>query len=219
MWFARNTRHRTPGHAARPYAGRVARAVVRIKNEIGAHKMRVYKLTDENGRTRSETQWGENVTHIATGIGNYQCSDGVIHAYLSPEVAVFCNPIHANFKNPRMWESEMEVTGCDGLKLWGKSLRTIREIPVSPMALKISTRVAERCVDFAAARATNFAAVRAAAAARAAVARATNFAARAAARAAAASAAAADFAAGATAAARMAFNIGLWLIICEEMKK
>jgi hypothetical protein len=40
--------------------------------------MKLYKLTDEHGQTRGGTQWGEGVTHTATGTGTELCSDGWI---------------------------------------------------------------------------------------------------------------------------------------------
>ncbi len=92
--------------------------------------MRLYKLTDEHSRTYDNTQWGENVTHAAKGRGNELCSDGVIHAYTSPILAVLCNPIHADFSDPVLWEAEGEIVASDGLKTGVKKLTTIRRIPL-----------------------------------------------------------------------------------------
>ena len=44
--------------------------------------MKLYKLTDAEGRTKGETQWGENVTHSVTGKPKL-CSSTVLHAYRS----------------------------------------------------------------------------------------------------------------------------------------
>src|SRR5208337_5405054 len=66
-----------------------------------------YKLTDQNCKTRAgqdnETLWGEGVTHTATGNGSL-CNDGLIHWYVSPELALLLNPIHAKIRNPITWE-------------------------------------------------------------------------------------------------------------------
>ncbi len=62
-----------------------------------------YKLTDENLRTYGGCQWGEGVTHTASGEGEL-CGPGWIHVYDSPELAVLLNPMHANFKNPVLWK-------------------------------------------------------------------------------------------------------------------
>jgi len=78
--------------------------------------MKLYKLTDENGMTRDDTTWGEGVT------------EDVIHAYRNENLAYFLNPIHANFRNPILWEAEGDVVVED----WGKvgcfALRTIKRL-------------------------------------------------------------------------------------------
>ena len=90
----------------------------------------VYKLTDENAQTFNATQWGENVTHTASGEGDL-CGPGWLHAYSDPLLAVLLNPIHANFEHPRLWECEATVGKDDhGLKLGCTSLTTLREIPL-----------------------------------------------------------------------------------------
>lgn len=80
--------------------------------------MKLYKLIDEKGYTRknkhNEWLWGENITHSAAGGSGKLCSNGVIHAYEHPLIAVFMNPIHANFSNPILWECEGEVTAKEG---------------------------------------------------------------------------------------------------------
>jgi hypothetical protein len=93
-------------------------------------KMKLYKLTNENGYTYNKTLWGEGVSHSGTGKGPI-CSEGWIHAYEHPFIAVFLNPIHAYFKNPRMWEAEGKIDIRDGqLKVGCKTLKTIKEIPL-----------------------------------------------------------------------------------------
>ena len=105
-------------------------------------KQKLYKLTDENGMTRDETQWGPGATHSGTGAGGV-CGPGYIHAYEHPLLAVLLNPIHANFRNPRLWEAEGEIALRDGhLKCGCVSLTTLREIPVPKIT-------AEQCVRFA----------------------------------------------------------------------
>ena len=71
--------------------------------------MKSYKLTDENDQTRNGTQWGENVTHEADGLGDL-CGPGWLHYYDDPLLAVLHNPIHGNFddKTMHLWEIEAE---------------------------------------------------------------------------------------------------------------
>lgn len=106
--------------------------------------MKLYKLTDKQGQTRNDTQWGENVTHSGTGEGE-MCGPGYIHAYTDPVLAVMLNPIHANFSNPRLWEADGEVVKNDGLKIGCVSLTTLREIPLPAVTLEQRTRFGILC--------------------------------------------------------------------------
>lgn len=96
--------------------------------------MRLYKLTDKNYLTRAgelnETKWGEGVTHKATGEGTKLCTSDVIHAYTSPLLAVLMNPVHADIKDPILWEAEGEIIAAASDKVGVKELTTIRIIPL-----------------------------------------------------------------------------------------
>lgn len=92
--------------------------------------MILYKLTDEHAKTRGDTLWGPNVTHTPRGAATELCTDGYIHAYEHPLLAVLFNPVHGNFDNPRLWEAEGEVVKRDSMKVGCSSLTTIREIPL-----------------------------------------------------------------------------------------
>lgn len=107
--------------------------------------MKLYKLTDENAMTRNNTQWGPGVTHNGTGEGDL-CGPGWIHAYTDPLLAVLFNPIHADFKNPRLWEAEGDVGKTDhGFKVGCRSLTTIREISVPEITTEQRVRFAILC--------------------------------------------------------------------------
>jgi len=105
----------------------------------------LYKLTDSCGKTLNGTQWGPGVSHSGTGKGGL-CGPGWIHAYEHPLVAVLLNPIHANFKNPRLWEAEGEIAIRDGqLKCGCKTLTTVREIPLPSITTEMRVRFAILC--------------------------------------------------------------------------
>ena len=107
--------------------------------------MKLYKLTDGDGQTWGGTQWGPGVSHSGTGKGEL-CGPGWIHAYEHPLVAVLMNPIHAHFKNPRLWEAEGEIAIRDGqLKCGCKALTTIREIPLPAITAEMRVRFAILC--------------------------------------------------------------------------
>ena len=99
--------------------------------------MKCYKLTDQNGKTRNNTQWGEIVSHTASGESGHElCSDGWIHFYTSPFLAALMNPSHANFKSPRLWEAESSGEELhELLKSGSKTLTTLKEIPLPEISL------------------------------------------------------------------------------------
>jgi hypothetical protein len=107
--------------------------------------MMLYKLTDGDGKTRNDTQWGPGVSHSGTGEGGL-CGPGWIHAYENPLIAVLLNPIHADFQNTRMWEAEGDVGLRDGqLKCGCATLTTIREIPLPEITTEMRVRFAILC--------------------------------------------------------------------------
>jgi len=98
--------------------------------------MKCYKLTDSDGRTKNNTQWGVGVTVSALGAGRHLCSDGFIHFYTHPLIAVFMNPIHANFTDPQLWEAESSgYEKHEKLKSGSKTLTTIRKISLPEVSM------------------------------------------------------------------------------------
>ena len=96
----------------------------------------VYKLTDASGQTRNNTQWGPGVTNpcgVLSGQGDL-CSAGYYHAYHTPELAAFLNPIGGNFDPATclFWLAEIRGTVQEEagiLKLGSTEQRTVVEIP------------------------------------------------------------------------------------------
>jgi len=93
--------------------------------------MKVYKLTDRDGYTRrgkkGESKWGEGVTYEAVGGGAELCTKDVIHYCDDLALALFMNPVHADLKDPLVWEAEIrESCASDGLKGGAKRLTTLR---------------------------------------------------------------------------------------------
>ena len=103
------------------------------------------KLTDRNGQTRRGCQWGEGVSHKATGQGTALCSDGVIHYYTDPLLAVFADPIHGNFgETALLWEFEPDKeVASDALKKGCKRGTTIEQIekPVITLEQRVSIAI------------------------------------------------------------------------------
>ena len=107
-----------------------------FKTPENTKTMKAYKLTDENNRTRNNTEWGENVTHEAMGNEKQLCTDGWIHFYEDPLVAMMMNPIHASFDNPHLWEAEAEGEVLrEATKSGCKKLTTLKQIPLPEITL------------------------------------------------------------------------------------
>lgn len=93
--------------------------------------MKAYKLTNSFNQSYNDTQWGEGVTHTATGTRSKLCSCGWIHFYTDPLIAVLMNSLHAEFINPKLWECETSGEHIhEPLKSGCKTLTTIKEIPL-----------------------------------------------------------------------------------------
>src|SRR5579872_7109269 len=108
--------------------------------------MILYKLTDANDTTYNNTIWAEGIVYETDGTGE-MCGPGWLHAYRGPLTASFCNPIHANFKNPKLWLVEGEVEKDDGLKVGCRKLTALRreEAGVPELSVEVRIRVAIRC--------------------------------------------------------------------------
>jgi len=111
--------------------------------------MKLYKLTDADDKTRKNTQWGAGVTHTASGTGEL-CSEGWIHAYEHPLLAVLHNPIHGNFdlETAHLWEcetSDKKPFREGQMKLGVRKLTTVRRIDVPVVTLEQRIRYGIFC--------------------------------------------------------------------------
>ncbi|MEQ1890701.1 MAG: hypothetical protein ABL951_16235, partial [Alphaproteobacteria bacterium] len=99
--------------------------------------MKLYKITDKDGQTKGKVQWGDNVTHTATGARAKLCTDGVIHCYESALLAVFMDPAHGDYLRlgGLMFEADGDIAVSDGTKAGCKSLITTRRIDVPKVTL------------------------------------------------------------------------------------
>ncbi len=77
--------------------------------------MKLYKLTDQDHMTQGNTKWGANVTRRVKRVAKEPrlCSQDVLHAYKSKELALLLNPIHAGLSSPVIWEAEGKVVAQD----------------------------------------------------------------------------------------------------------
>ncbi|MDD5220897.1 MAG: hypothetical protein PHV11_10045, partial [Candidatus Bipolaricaulis sp.] len=108
--------------------------------------MKYYKLTDQDKKTHGDTEWGEHVTHKATGKGKELCTEDVIHVYDHPLKAAMFNPIHAYISNPKLWECRVRrVVANDKLKVGVKICTTIKEISLPEITTNQRVRFAILC--------------------------------------------------------------------------
>ena len=107
----------------------------------------LYKLTSLQSQTYNQTQWGENVTHELPVRDTYElCSYQVIHAYVSPELAVLMDPIQASLlPHAILWEAEGDVVVNDGTKVGCTQLTTLAQIPVPTVTLEQRVIFALKC--------------------------------------------------------------------------
>ena len=91
-----------------------------------------YKLVTQDYKTRkgflNETDWSTHFWKSTIEKGGL-CSFGVFHAYDSPEIALFMNPIQANIVKPRLLEVECDkFVASDLTKVGYKKMRRIKEL-------------------------------------------------------------------------------------------
>ena len=67
----------------------------------------IYKLTDPDMQTKNGFQWELNKWYETSGEGDL-CSEGWLHGYEDPLLAMLHNHIHANIMNPRLFKMEYE---------------------------------------------------------------------------------------------------------------
>jgi hypothetical protein len=105
--------------------------------------MKCWKLTDQNGVTKNDTQWGINASHETSGEGEL-CSSGWLHAYEDPILGLLLNPIHANFASPRLWEAEADgkIEKDGQLKFGCTKLTTVKEHRVPEITMEMKIRFA-----------------------------------------------------------------------------
>lgn len=74
-------------------------------------------------------QWQPGVWVKAPGTGEL-CSDGWLHYYSHPLLAVLFNPIHADINNPKLWtiETSGKLKSDNGVKFGASKLRLVQEI-------------------------------------------------------------------------------------------
>jgi hypothetical protein len=95
--------------------------------------MKRYKLLNPDRTTRGDTHWPIGQWNEAKGDPKQGlCSDGWLHCYDSPELALFLNPIHANISDPIVCEVETQGRSLNdkGLKRGYRRMRVVRDLDI-----------------------------------------------------------------------------------------
>ena len=110
----------------------------------------VFKLTSQSNQTYDGFLWEPSIWHEVSGTGAL-CTDGWLHAYSDPLVAVFMNPSHAAIENPKLWEAEAEGQFKDdhGLKCGYSRMRVVREIELPEISMEQRVEIAINCAIIA----------------------------------------------------------------------
>src|SRR5262245_43735323 len=105
--------------------------------------MKAYKLTRQNLTTYGGFQWEIGKTYKTSGEDDL-CSGGWLHFYEHPLLAVFHNPIHANYSNPRLFEAKIgqKIKKDCQLKAGTTSLTLLNEIPIPEVTTEQRIRYA-----------------------------------------------------------------------------
>ena len=90
----------------------------------------IYKLTDMNMKTYRGYPWVLGKWNRTSGKGDL-CGPGWLHAYTSPVLAELLDPIHANFREYRLFRGEASgpVISDSGLKVGYTNMRITEELP------------------------------------------------------------------------------------------
>ena len=97
-----------------------------MKQEVAT----IYKLTDMNMKTYGGYPWALGKWNRTSGEGDL-CGPGWLHAYTSPVLAELLDPIHANFREYRVFRGEASgpVISDRGLKVGYTNMRITEELP------------------------------------------------------------------------------------------
>jgi hypothetical protein len=99
--------------------------------------MKYYKLLTQDLTSHSNTKWEIGTPITVQKEGNKMCSDQVLHCYNHPLLAVILNPIHANIKNPKLFEISVDkIVNSDSLKFASKSQTLVKEITLPEISLE-----------------------------------------------------------------------------------
>jgi hypothetical protein len=107
--------------------------------------MLLYKFVSDEFKTKNATRWAVGVKNEAQGLGNALCTDGVLHGYEHPLLAVFLKSQHVEDEFKILIEVDSsEIVARDGLKVGSKRQQMIRQIDAPDITVKQRIEIAKR---------------------------------------------------------------------------
>jgi len=104
--------------------------------------MKLYKLTDQKMRTHKGLRWELGRWYEMNG----EDDSGWLYFYTNPLLAVLLNPIHADFKNPKLFEAEGEIGKRNyNIRVGCKCGRIVKEIKLPKITTAQRVRWAILC--------------------------------------------------------------------------
>lgn len=113
--------------------------------------MKMYKFTSEDFMSHGGMRWEVGKTNRAEGEKFELCTDGVLHCYEDPVLAVLLAPLHVDYENPRLIEVECsEPMVTDGLKFGCREQTMTREVTIPAVTIKQRAEWAAAAAEWAA---------------------------------------------------------------------
>jgi len=110
--------------------------------------MKAYKLLHQDKTSHGGCKWTIGEWKSTSGEGEL-CSEGWLHFYESPLLAVLHNPIHADLQKPRLFEveiaSDAKIKKDGQMKSGATKVRIVKEIPLPEINLVQRTAYAILC--------------------------------------------------------------------------
>jgi len=94
-----------------------------------------YKLTTQDLTTYNDTKWVLNEWKETRGTGKL-CTEGWLHCYTSPLLAILLNPIHADINSPKLFKCEVDGNCLEdyGRKEGWTRMRLIEEMEIPQLS-------------------------------------------------------------------------------------
>lgn len=99
--------------------------------------MKCYKLLSQDMTSYRGCSWTLGEWKGSNSLGPF-CGPGGFHGYEHPLLAVLHNPLHANIRDPRLFEAEAagEIAHDGKMQLKAQRMRIVREITVPAVSLE-----------------------------------------------------------------------------------